>query len=169
MSDESPKQSAKAAELTPEELQIKLEAVERERAEYLDGWKRAKADLINYKKEEAERFQGMVRFGNEAIVYDLLGTLDSFDIGLTVLKEDDPARKGMELIRSQLQDTLRRYGLETIGLSPGDAFDPARAEAVGEEPSTHPPGTVSSVVGRGYVLNGKVVRPARVKISKVIT
>lgn len=86
---------------TPEELEKVLKKCEEEREEYLNGWKRAKADFINYKKEEAERFVQFAKMANETLVSELLVILDSFNLGLTVLKNDEPAEKGMRLIKSQ--------------------------------------------------------------------
>ena len=55
---------------------------QKERDEYLDGWKRAKADLINYKKDEAKRFETIIKFSQEAIIRDLINILDSFDLAI---------------------------------------------------------------------------------------
>lgn len=163
MADEKDK-NKKSEELIA--LEAELEKLKKERDEYLDGWKRAKADYINYKKEEAGRFGEMMKFGNAAILEDLVGVLDSFDLGLTVLKESDPARKGLALIENQLEDTLRKYGLERIQLSVGEKFNPSRHEAIAEIESKEPPGTVVEEAEKGYLLNGRVIRPVRVKISK---
>lgn len=149
-----------------EELKKKLESCERMRDEYLEGWKRTKADFINYKKGESERLESMGKFSNEMMIRDLIHILDSFDLGLTVLKEEDAGRKGMELIRSQYEDALRRYGLETIPAKAGDQFDPAKHEAVMEIESSYPPGAVAECIEKGYTLFGKVIRPTRVKLSK---
>jgi molecular chaperone GrpE len=100
------------------------------------------------------------------ILTDLLHVLDSFDLGLATVDEKDPARKGMELIRGQLEEALRRHGVLRVQVKPGDAFDPVRHEAVGEAASGVPPGTVAEEVGAGYLLHGKLVRPVRVKLSK---
>ena len=81
----------------PEDPIVKLES---EKEEYLNGWKRAKADLINYKKEETARLENFAKFSNEMLTADLIPALDSFELSLSVLKDGDPAKKGMELIRS---------------------------------------------------------------------
>ena len=143
-----------------------LSKCQREREEYLDGWKRAKAELLNYKKDEAKRLEIVVKLANEGLVNDLLGVLDSFDLGLAALEKEGLAQKGMYLIRSQLEDILKSYGLERIVISRDQAFDPARQEAIVEVESDKPTGTVIEEVGKGYLLNGRVIRPARVKISK---
>jgi molecular chaperone GrpE len=145
-----------------------LSKCQKERDEYLDGWKRAKADLINYKKDEIKRFENIVRFSNESLIRELINVLDSFDLALVALEEekDSKKEKGLYLIRQQLEDILKKVGLERIVISVGQPFDPGLQEAVAELESDKPSGIIMEEVERGYLLNGKLVRPARVKISK---
>ncbi len=147
----------------PEDPIVKLES---EKEEYLNGWKRAKADLINYKKEETARLENFAKFSNEMLTADLIPALDSFELSLSVLKDGDPAKKGMELIRSQLEDILKKHGLERIKIQRGDPFDTNLAEAVGEVNAAEPPGTIAEEVSGGYRLHNKVIKPVRVKLSK---
>ncbi len=138
----------------------------KERDEYLEGWKRAKADLINYKKDETERMREFVKFANEGVVSDCLSVMDSLDLGIAALPEGDPGRKGMEVIRAQFREILRRHGVEIFTVERDTPYDPSRAEAMGEVDSTAPPGTVAESIRPGYSVNGRVVRPAQVRISK---
>ncbi|OGZ97438.1 MAG: nucleotide exchange factor GrpE [Candidatus Sungbacteria bacterium RIFCSPLOWO2_02_FULL_54_10] len=138
-----------------------IDRLEKERREYLEGWQRAKADFINYKKNEHKRVEELLRFAAGSLVTELLVVLDSFDLALG--GADD---RGMQLIRAQLEDILRRHGLEPVSAAPGDAFSPERHEAIGEEESAMPEGTIASVLQKGYMLSGRLIRPARVKISK---
>lgn len=137
----------------------------REREEYLDGWKRAKADLINYKKDEAKRFESVLKFANEQIIRDVLVVLDSFDLAIASLG-DSKEEKGVFLIRTQLEDILKRYGLERVMVSVGQPFDPSLHEAIATVETQQPSGTIIEEVERGYMLHGKLIRPARVKVSK---
>ncbi len=139
--------------------------VEKERDEYLEGWKRAKADFLNYKKKEEERVSHMVKFSNEQIIKDMLHVLDSFDLALETLK-DEAIKKGVFLIRTQLEDALKKHGLEKVMISEGQEFDPSVHEAIASIPSQKPPGAIVDEVERGYMLHGKLIRPARVKVSK---
>lgn len=150
----------------PENLEEKIVRMEKESQEYLNGWKRAKADLANYRKDEEERFSAFAQFSTEALVAELLALFDSFDLGLAAVKDDEEAKRGFYLIRGQLEDILKRRGLETILAPPGAPFDPARHEGVGEMTSEYPPGTVAEEESRGYAFGGRVLRPARVKVSK---
>ena len=140
--------------------------LKKERDEYLDGWQRARAELINYKKDEAKRFEIFKNFANEMIVRDLITILDSFDLAIAALEKDGKAEKGLYLIRSQIEDTLKNYGLERLMVSAGQVFDPSVHDAVAVIESNEPSGTVIEEVERGYLLNGKLVRPARVKVAK---
>ena len=146
--------------------QRELSSALKERDEYLDGWKRAKAELINYKKDEVKRFEEVIKLSNEELIKELLLVLDSFDLGLASLEKEGLAQKGIYLIRSQLRDILKSYGLEEIAISAGQIFDPKIQEAVAEIESNQPAGTVIEEVEKGYLLNGRVIRPARVKIAK---
>jgi molecular chaperone GrpE len=165
----------------------------KERDEYLDGWKRAKAELLNYKKEENKRFEEVIKFANETLIRELISVLDSFALALTtfeqiplagasgVLKEKDEIKnieasegwkivvswqKGLFLIKQQLEDILKQVGLERVSVVLGEMFDPRLQEAVASVDSDKPSGTVVEEVEAGYMLNGKLLRPARVKIAK---
>ena len=145
--------------------QGKIEKLAEERDEYLDGWKRAKADLINYKKDELKRLEEVARFGSESLILELISILDDFDLALATLEKQGTAEKGVYLIRSRFEDILKRRGLERINVKAGDKFDPAYHEAI----STVDGGaenTVAEEIEAGYTLHGKVIRPARVKVYK---
>lgn len=145
-------------------LREALAKSEAERKEYLDGWQRAKADLINYKKDEARRFEEFMKFAAEGVIAEIVPALDSFDLALQHEMPKDVER-GIVMIRSQIEDILRRRGLEVMQ-SLGQKFNPAYHESLGEVESDGEEGVVAEVLQLGYLLNGKVLRPARVKISK---
>ena len=148
-------------------LREELKSCEAERKEYLEGWQRAKADYINFKKDEGKRFEDMARFVTASIVEEFLPVLDSFDLALQhgVPKE---VEKGIMLIRSQFEDVLRKRGIGEIAVGAGDPFDPAKHESVGETKSEHPPGTIADVVQKGYVFRERVMRPVRVRLAKEV-
>ncbi|PIR69882.1 MAG: nucleotide exchange factor GrpE [Candidatus Niyogibacteria bacterium CG10_big_fil_rev_8_21_14_0_10_46_36] len=148
-----------------DKLRTDLAACRKEKQEYLEGWQRAKADLINHKKDEAERKQALARFATEGMVHDILPVLDSFDLALKHAEGSD-IEKGILMIRSQLEDVLRRKGAEVIPVRAGDPFDMMIHESVGETESDAPPGTVAEETQRGYRMHGKVIRASRVKLSK---
>ncbi|MDD5098760.1 MAG: nucleotide exchange factor GrpE [Candidatus Colwellbacteria bacterium] len=144
------------------------EKIRQEREEYLNGWKRAKADLINYKKEELSRMKEIARFASEDIMRDIIVVLDSFDLSIAALarEEESAAYKGIYMIRTQLEDVLKKRGLERMIDSVGHPFDPSIHEAVSSVESDKESGTVIDEVEKGYFLHGKVLRPARVVVSK---
>jgi molecular chaperone GrpE len=143
-----------------------LVAAETARDEYLAGWQRAKADFINYKKEEMKKLEDVARYGNEDLMKDLISVLDNFDLGLRTLEKSGPVEKGVYLIRTQIEDILKKRGLEKVSVKSGDPFDPAVAEALSEVDATQPPGTIVQEIEPGYRLHEKIIRPARVIISK---
>jgi molecular chaperone GrpE len=151
-----------------EEEENNISKCQREKDEYLDGWKRAKAELINYKKDEAKRFEQIAKFSNEILIRDLIVVLDSFDLALVSLGEEgeEKKQKGLYLIRQQLEDILKQQGLERVVVSVGKEFDPNLHDAVASVESDKPSGTITEEVERGYFLNGKLIRAARVKVAK---
>ena len=143
-----------------------LDKCQKERDEYLDGWKRAKADLINYKKDEVKRFEIITKFSQETIIRDLITVLDSFDLALAALEKENKAEKGIYLIKTQLEDILRQNGLERVIISVGQPFDPSLQEAIASIDSDKPSGTIIEEVEKGYLMHGKLVRPVMVKVAK---
>lgn len=139
----------------------------KERDEYLAGWQRAKADLANYKKDEFKRLEEVARFANAEMISDSIRVLDSFELGLAAMEKMGGVEKGVYLIKSQLEDVLKKYGLERIEIKSGDKFDPGLQEAVasveGEEAQD---GLVAEEVERGYTLHGRVLRAPKVKVYK---
>lgn len=150
----------------PKLLSEQLADAERERDEYLAGWQRAKADFLNYKKEEMARLQDAIKYGSEDLAKDLISVLDNFDLALRSLERSGPVEKGIYLIRSQIEDILKKRGLARMEIKPGDPFDPATMEAMTETPSDLPPGTVAEEIEPGYRLHEKVLRASRVILSK---
>src|SRR3989344_6905999 len=96
------------------DLKQELKRVKKERDDYLDGWKRAKADLINYKRDELRRLEQVVQFANEEMINDVIIVLDSFELAIASMEKDNPAEKGTEMIKSKLQDVLKKRGVSRI-------------------------------------------------------
>lgn len=149
-----------------EELKQKLADCERQRDEYLAGWQRAKADFINYKKEEIARLEEIAKYGSGALVADLIGVLDSFELGLRAMEKQGEVERGVYMIKAQLEDILKQRGAEKIQVKVGDKFDTAIAEAVAETESDQPEGSIVEEIEAGWRIYGKILRPARVRIAK---
>ena len=165
MDEEKSQNQNMPSEDVVKELDEKLAATEKQRDEYLAGWQRAKADFINYKKEELKHLEEIARYGNEELIKDVVSVLDNFDLGLRQLEKAGPVEKGVYLIRSQIEDILKKRGLVKIGIKPGDPFDPSIAEAMTTVESDKPPGTVVEEIEPGYRLYDKILRPARVIVA----
>ncbi len=154
------------SEPTLADLKDQIAEMTSQRDEYLAGWQRSKADFINYKKEEMKKMEDIARYGNEDLIKDLISVMDNFDLALRTLEKAGPVEKGIYLIRTQIDDILKKRGLVKIDLKPGDMFDPAVAEALSEVDAEQPPGAIVQEIEPGYRLHEKVLRPARVIISK---
>lgn len=153
------------------ELEEKLAKCEKERDEYLNGWKRAKADAINLQKDEMKRLEEVMKFANTDLIKDLLLVLDSF-AALEKNFRSEPRSAELErelggtlVIKDQLEKILNKQGLEKIKAS-GEMFDPSLHEAMLQEESDKESGTILEEMVSGWKLNGKVIRPTKVKISK---
>jgi molecular chaperone GrpE len=154
--------------------QDELKALQLKCEEYLNGWKRERADFLNYKKEEMERIGSLVKYANEELILKILPILDNIYLAETHVPDELKSNgwiEGFTQIKNQLCDFLQKEGIEPIK-AVGEKFDPNTMEAVGaasqSEASLAPEGreTVSEEVQRGYTLHGKLIRPARVKIIK---
>ena len=155
-----------AKEVTQEEIPAlsgELEAVRRERDEYLDNMRRMKAELENSRARLEREHARSVELASERLVKELLPILDNLE---RALEADGDIREGVQATRDQLVDILTQEGLNPIS-SEGQSFDPAVHEALMSKPSNdHEEDTVIQTLERGYVLNGKPIRPAKVVVSK---
>ena len=125
---------------------------------------RLMADFQNYRKRAEKGKKDLYAYANENIMGDLLNVLDNFERAL----EHDPGdgfKEGIEMIFKQLTDVLEKSGLAEIPAL-GEEFDPNVHSAVmTEETEDYESGKVSGVMQKGYTLNGKVIRPAMVKVA----
>lgn len=135
-----------------------LEKTKSRAQEYLDNWKRERADFLNYKKDEAKRLEEFLKFANEAVILDVIDVLDDLERATTEVKNE-----GLEQVLKKFQNLLKRYGIERIAVS--DKFDPLLYEAM----ETEEGGEKIQEVRPGYTMNGKVIRSARVSVQKLTT
>ena len=170
----------KYEELDIEDLKKELEDCKIAKDEYLAGWQRAQADFINYKREEKERVEDFLKYSSYEFIIKVLPILDNFELALNnnfIKNGEEKIIQGFSNIKLQIQDLLKSYGVEEIK-TVGEQFDPKFHEVVGEvEPSAAgKPSTAKAVTGKtetiieevqkGYVINGQLLRPAKVKITK---
>lgn len=136
-----------------------LEVCKKQNEEYLNNWKRERADFINYKKEEIKRLEEFVKFANAGLILEVIEVFDDLEIAL---KHGSDNLEGFSQIIKKFTDWLKKYGVEKIKVA-GEKFNPALHEAV--EGSKGEDGEIEEIRA-GYTMHGKVIRPARVKINK---
>jgi len=167
--DEEKKEAKEAKEAKEEELND-LNQCQKEKEEYLAGWQRARADLLNYKKEEKERIEQLLKYEDEIMIIKLLPILDSFDLIEKKINEEtkkDPHIQGVLKIKAQLNNFLKRQDVEPIE-SVGKNFDPNFHDAIEEVlVENSEPGLVVEEIEKGYLINGRVLRPSKVRVSKL--
>lgn len=150
-----------------------IEMLEKENKtdEYLNNWKRCQADFENYKKDQEKGMEEFRKFANMDVILQILPVLDNFNVSLEHVPESEKESAwvtGITLIKKQLEDVLKNNGVEEIEVKEGDKFDPSLHEAITdakqrtESESTN---RIKKIVQRGYKIDGKVIRPARVVVE----
>ncbi|MFA4873259.1 MAG: nucleotide exchange factor GrpE [Patescibacteria group bacterium] len=147
------------------------EKLKTQAVEYLDGWKRAKADYINFKKETEERQSEFIKFSAQAALMGFIPLYDHLKGAFAHLppeRNKDPWIDGVLKIKQEFASYLRDAGIEEI-LTIGKPFDPTKHESVGIEIEKEAPvHTVVKEIKGGYTLYGKVIIPAQVVISEQV-
>ncbi len=150
------------------ETQGQLEELMKREADLMDQHRRLAADFNNFRNRTQRDIQMAVDQAEKRIYHDLLPVLDNFERGLEANYPDlETFHAGVELIRKQFMDALRRLGVEPINLAVGDPFDALHAEALTtmEDPAL-PDGAVAAVYEKGFNLRGHLLRPARVVVNR---
>ena len=151
------------------DLEKKLEEKEKEAAVNYDKYLRAVADLDNYKKRMIKEKADIIKYSNEDIIKDVLPFMDSLDRALEHDTGDIKTFKdGIALIQEQLLCCLKKHGVERIDAA-GVTFDPNFHEALMQVQSDqHDDNKIVSEMEKGYLLNGRLLRPSRVCVCKKI-
>ena len=140
-----------------------LEATRSERDEYLEALRRLTAEFENARKRQERERARILETASENLVLALLPVLDNLD---RALEAEGDIREGVRVTRDQLADVLGREGLLPVA-SDGQHFDPNVHEAVMGQPSDdHEEGVILQTFERGYLLNGKPIRPAKVVVAR---
>jgi molecular chaperone GrpE len=152
---------------TREELLVAVRDAERQRDEYLDDLRRARAEFENYRRRTSREAALARDVGRGDVATALLDVLDDLDRTLAASEDsaDTGLAKGVSLVAEKLSGTLASLGL--VRLDPlGDPFDPAEHEAVQQVPNDEPldPPVVESTLRPGYRLGARVLRPAMVVV-----
>jgi molecular chaperone GrpE len=146
-------------------LAEELEATRLERDQYLDALRRLKAEFENSRKRQERERARILTMASERLVQELLPVLDNLD---RALEAGGDIREGVQATREQLAEVLAEEGLLPVA-SDGQPFDPNVHDAVMGQPSEeHEDGTIIQTFQRGYLLNGKPIRPAKVVVAKQV-
>ena len=133
--------------------------------------KASHAELINYRKRKDEEVANKLKFANQDLILDIIPVLDNFDRAIKLQKTDDANLTkfldGFKMLYTSLNETLKRYGVEEIEYL-GQEFDPNLHEAMLiDKDETKADNIVTEVLIKGYILKGRVIRAASVKVNKL--
>ncbi len=120
------------------------------------------AEFDNYKKRAIKERSDLIKFGHESFARDLLLVKDNFERGLQYADNLDALVSGLKMVTADMDKTLERFGVTTIK-TVGTTFDPNMHEAVGQEEGAD--GVVIKELLKGYCLNGRLLRPAKVIVG----
>ncbi|MCD6262167.1 MAG: nucleotide exchange factor GrpE [Deltaproteobacteria bacterium] len=161
--------SAALENMSKEELIDKLKETEKSAQENFDMYIRCKAEMENFKKRVQKEKQDMIKYSNESLIKELLSVVDNLEKALEVSKEKhslDILQEGIELTLKGFKDILKKAGIECVE-AVGKPFDPNFHEAVSivtDDSAEH--NTVQEELQKGYMLNGRLIRPAMVVVNK---
>jgi len=152
-----------------EKIKELIKNYKKDRDNYLEEWKRAKADLINYKNEEKKRVADFTERERRDLLLKFLEILDNFkraEKEAQKREEKDELVNGFLKIKDQIESFLKEEGVSEMKAK-GEEFDPLYHEAIETvDAESEKSGMVVEEVQKGYLLNGKVIRPSRVKVTK---
>ena len=167
-SNEEEKEVEEKKELTPmEQLQEQIRLKDEEIANQKDTFLREKAELENFKKRLTKEKDDFVQFANERLLQELIQIEDNLERALEVPNATlESLKEGVEMIQKQFSTFLKNQKVEPIEAI-GKAFDPTLHEVLNQQESEeHEENTVIEEYSKGYTLNGRILRPAKVVISK---
>ena len=168
--DEQEELSARESSAADPVVSGELQKLIEERDNLQDRLLRKQAEFENYKKRIERERSEYVQFASAELMRELLNALDSFDLAIHNVGKDSGGSenllRGLDLIYKQFQDTLGRFGLKAIEAA-GQPFDPNFHQAVSTVPTDEvEENIVVDELRRGYTLNGRLLRPAMVSVSK---
>jgi molecular chaperone GrpE len=154
---------------TVEELQAELISARAKAAEYMDGWQRARAEFVNYRKRVEREREDIFQHATIAVLKKLLPVVDDYDRAMSNVPaelEHNTWVQGVKLVGQKCHSLLDNHQLREID-PVGEAFDPNLHEAIGtDDASEVASGHITTVLQKGYVYGEHVVRPALVRVAK---
>ena len=167
--EESGSEESMAFSADIDSLTEKLTEAEAKAAENLELALRTKADAENVRRRAERDVANANKFAVEKLAGELLAVIDSLEHGLEHKAEHEESiamQQGMELTLKMLVSTLEKHGVEVIN-PVGETFNPERHEAMSmQETADQPANSVLAVFQKGYALNGRLIRPARVLVAR---
>ncbi len=163
---EAPAEAAGAT--SPGTLEAELAEARARADEHWNSYLRAVAETDNLRKRAQRDVEAASRYAIERFAGELLDVRDSLELGVAAGASAEPARllEGMEATLRLLNRAFEKSGLSLVDPA-GQPFNPEFHEAMATQPSAdQPPGTVLAVVQKGYLLNGRLLRPARVLVAR---
>ncbi|HID81896.1 MAG TPA: nucleotide exchange factor GrpE [Chromatiales bacterium] len=153
-------------------LTSEKEAAEARAEENWDRILRMQAEQENQRKRTQREIENAHKYGIEKFVAELLPVKDSLELGLAAADEEpgetEKIREGMELTLKMLNDVFEKFGIEVVNPE-GEKFNPEHHQAMSmQENAELEPNTVMAVMQKGYLLNGRLIRPAMVMVSKAV-
>ena len=146
-------------------LEEQIRQIELKAQEHHDAWLRAKAETENVRRRGQEEISKAAKFAIEKFANELLVVKDGLEQTLSVEGASPEAlREGVELTLRNLAKAFEKSGVEEVA-PVGEKFDPHKHQAISQIPSELPPNTVAQVFQKGYLLEGRVLRPALVAVS----
>ncbi len=154
----------------PETELAQLKADAGKAAENWDKFLRATADHENFRKRVVREKEELGRTAREDVIATLLPALDNLERALDHSPDGTPLHEGLLQVQKQIERALGEFGLVEIIAKPRDPFNPALHEAISHvESNDHPDGTVIQQIQSGYKLGDKLLRAARVAVSKGVS
>jgi molecular chaperone GrpE len=156
------------AEAPEVDVNVQLRQLAADCDSYLDHLRRLQAEFDNYRKRVQRDAEQLRLRAAEAVVESLLPVMDNMGRALEAAARHEEGQliAGLELVAGQLRATLEGHGLQEVPVEPGTLFDPTIHEAVMAQASEeHEEGTVLQVLERGYLLHGRLLRPAKVIVT----
>ena len=152
------------------ELERQVEQERDQATDYMRRWHTAQADFANYKRRQQQDQQQRERLLAAQALAPVLNALDSLErafIALPASLRSFSWIEGIALVELQLSRALELAGIQAVAAEPGQPFDPARHEPIGEvESEQHAEGSIAMVAQRGYESNGLLIRPALVQLAR---
>ena len=152
------------------QLKEKLQKAEDKAASHWEEVLRSRAELENTRRRLERDVENAHKYAVEKFLQDLLPVIDSLEMGINAAKETsadiEKVKEGTELTLKMLNDCTQKFGIQPLN-PVGESFNPEYHQAMSiAEDDKHPPNTVIAVMQKGYILNGRLVRPAMVVVSK---